>query len=132
MDKVKRDKFFWLAGGLGITSLANALWMLVGPEHWYYNLPAAVPEFGPYNPHFVRDIGVAFGTSAVALLLAARRPPWRRPLVITALLFFTGHAAIHVYDTARGHVGADHVLMDLPGVFLPPILLLVLLSWSDQ
>ena len=42
---------------LGVTGLANGLWMLLAPESWYHGLPAAVPDTGPFNAHFVRDIG---------------------------------------------------------------------------
>jgi hypothetical protein len=50
-----------------VASVANGLWMLVAPYSWYMDLPASVPDTGPFNPHFVRDIGVTF-----VVLLAPR------------------------------------------------------------
>ena len=70
------DGWGWLLAVIGAGSAANALWMLVGPMHWYTDLPAAVPDTGPFNPHFVRDIGCAFatvGTSAVVTNVTAKR-----------------------------------------------------------
>jgi hypothetical protein len=117
------DPLGWLLLVLGVVTLANALWMLGGPHHWYTDLPAAVPDTGPFNPHFVRDIGCAFLTTGVALVWAAKSPRFRLPLVAIAALFLAAHALLHFYDTMRGALGHDHWLLDLPGVYLPGILL---------
>ncbi len=104
-------------------SLANAAWMLAGPMHWYQELPAGVPDTGPFNAHFVRDIGCAFLAVGVALLWAAREPRFRVPLVTIAASFYVGHAVVHLYDMLRGALDADHWALDLPGVYLPAVLL---------
>ena len=111
-----------LAGG----TAANAIWMLVAPAAWYRDLPAGVPDTGPYNAHFVRDIGCAFATMAVALGLAAWRPRWRAPLLLVVALFFAAHAGLHVFDTLRGALDADHWALDFPGVHAPALLLVAL------
>ncbi|MEM7410225.1 MAG: DUF4345 family protein [Myxococcota bacterium] len=116
-----RDTWAWVLGFIGIVSLLNALWMLAGPQHWYTEIPAGVPDTGPFNAHFVRDIGCAFLTVGIALVWAARVPAWRPPLVAVSALFLVAHALLHVYDTARGAVGHDHWLLDLPGVYLPAV-----------
>ena len=67
--------------------------MLAGPLHWYHELPAAVPDTGPFNPHFVRDIGCAFFAVGVALVWAAFAPRWRAPLLAIAALFLGGARA---------------------------------------
>ena len=67
MGTQRLDALGWLFLLLGAAMLGNALWMLAGPMHWYTELPAAVPDTGPFNAHFVRDIGCAFLTVAVAL-----------------------------------------------------------------
>ena len=46
----------WIVG-LGL--LANGLTMLANPDAWYGLLPGVV-QTGPFNPHFVRDIGAAY------------------------------------------------------------------------
>lgn len=117
------DSLGWLLLIVGALTLANALWMLAGPLHWYTDLPAAVPDTGPFNSHFVRDIGCAFLATGVALVWAARSHRFRLPLVAVAALFLAAHAVLHFYDTIRGALGHDHWLLDLPGVYLPGILL---------
>ncbi len=116
----------WLLLVLGVGFVANALWMLAGPMHWYEELPAAVPDTGPFNPHFVRDIGCAFFTVGVAVLWAAFDPSVRRPLVAVAALFLVAHALLHVYDTVVGNLPHSHWWLDLPGVYLPAVLLAAL------
>src|SRR5213593_2154411 len=66
---------FWV---LGLLNVANGLWMLATPARWYHDLPAGVPDTGPLNLHFVRDIGSAFTTIGVAFCVAAVRPQARR------------------------------------------------------
>lgn len=115
------DSLGWLLVALGVGSLANALWMLAGPMHWYTDLPAAVPDTGPFNPHFVRDIGCAFLTVGAALVWSGLSRRFRLPLVVTAALFLFAHAVLHAYDTLRGALGHDHWWLDFPGVYVPGI-----------
>ena len=119
----RRDALFWLLLVLAVTSAANAAWMLANPASWYHDLPAAVPDTGPFNAHFVRDIGIAFVTVTIAFGWAAFAPRWRTPLVVVATVFLAGHALLHVIDTLRGELDGDHWLLDLPGVYLPAIVL---------
>ena len=121
----KLDTFGWIFLVLGAGMLANAVWMLAGPMHWYTELPAEVPDFGPFNPHFVRDIGCAFATVGIALGWAAFSPRFRLPLVGVSACFLTGHALVHVYDMLRGAVDSHHWWLDLPGVYLPAGLLAI-------
>jgi len=121
--KTDRGWLFWVLVIAAATSAANAAWMLAAPAQWYRDLPAGVPDTGPYNEHFVRDIGTAFATMAVALFWAAFAPRWRTPLVAIATLFVVAHAALHVFDTARGFLEADHWWLDAPGVYLPALVL---------
>lgn len=117
------DPLGWILLAFGVLTIGNALWMLAGPQHWYIELPAGVPDTGPFNPHFVRDIGCAFLATGVALVWAARSRRFRLPLVAVAALFLAAHAVLHVYDTVRGALGHDHWLLDLPGVYLPGVAL---------
>ena len=116
-------RLFW---AFGIASLANGLWMLFAPTAWYHDLPAGVPDTGPLNLHFVRDIGAAFATIGTAFLAAAPRPAARRGVLLAATLFFVLHAAVHVADLVAGRLDVHHWLVDLPSVFLPAIVLALL------
>jgi hypothetical protein len=113
---------FLAFGSLGV---ANAAWMLIAPGHWYQELPAGVPDTGPLNPHFVRDIGCAFLAVGAAQIWAAFDRRNRLPLVSVSALFLVLHALLHVHDTLRGLLDAGHWWMDLPGVYLPAVVLLV-------
>ena len=124
MGARRLDGLGWLLLLLGIGMLANSLWMLAGPMHWYRELPAAVPDTGPFNAHFVRDIGCAFLTVGAALLWAAFAPAQRMPLTAIAALFLGAHALLHVYDTTRGALDATHWGLDVLGVYAPALLLL--------
>ena len=117
------DGWGWIFAIIGAVCVGNALWMLAGPLHWYHELPAAVPDTGPFNPHFVRDIGCAFLATSVALLWSAFAPHWRPALVPIAALFLVGHALVHVWDTATGALGHTHWWLDAPGVYLPAVLI---------
>ncbi len=119
------DGWSILLGLLALGTLANGVWMLLDPARWYTDLPAGVPDTGPLNEHFVRDIGCAFLTAGGALLWGALRPRVRPVAVTLAAVFFVLHALLHVWDTAWGGLGGHHWWLDLPGVYLPALILLV-------
>ena len=73
-----------LAVLMGVLGIANGIFMLVSPEDWYVAVPG-VTDTGPFNQHFVRDIGLIF------LLLGGCVPAWRGA---------TGHAG---YPVDRRH-----------------------------
>ena len=52
---MKRDLAGALLWTLALLTAANAVWMVVQPASWYTELPAGVPDFGPYNEHFVKS-----------------------------------------------------------------------------
>src|SRR5262249_54159232 len=116
----------WGLGALGAATLANAAWMLAAPADWYHDLPAAVPDTGPLNPHFVRDVGSPFMLAGVALVWAAFRPALRVPFLALSAVFLVLHALVHVTDTLAGRLPSSHWLVDLPGVYLPAVVVLAL------
>jgi hypothetical protein len=122
VNERRLDGFGWLFLVIGGVSIVNALWMLVGPMHWYTDLPTTAPHTGPFNPHFVRDIGCAFLTVGIALVWAARASHFRVPLAATAALFLVFHALLHIWDTGTGALDVHHFWLDLPGVYLPAVL----------
>jgi hypothetical protein len=108
---------------LGVMSLGNGLYMLAAPDHWFHEMPAAIPDTGPMNPHFVRDVGVVYALAGAGLLWAALNIARAYPVLVMAALFYAGHAALHVADILTGHLPADHWGIDFSGVFLPAIIL---------
>ena len=118
------DSWTIVLGIFALSNLANGAWMLADPAHWYENLPAAVPDFGPLNEHFVRDIGCAFTLLGIGLALGAFVPRWRVPACAAAAGFYGLHALVHVLDTLRGLVGPEHWRIDFSGVYLPALILI--------
>jgi len=110
----------------GLLSLVNGAWMLLFPLSWYTDLPAAVPNTGPFNPHFVRDLGVVFLIAAFAFGWSALNIDRSRPVHLALAAFFTGHALIHLADIVVGRLPHSHWRIDLPGVFVPALLMIVL------
>jgi hypothetical protein len=120
---VRVDAWTIVLGIFALSNLVNGAWMLAAPVHWYENLPAAVPDFGPLNEHFVRDIGCIFTLLGVGLAIGAVVPRWRVAACAAAAAFYGLHALVHVLDTMRGLVGPEHWMIDLPGVYVPAVLL---------
>lgn len=59
-----------IAAILAISTLFNGLAMLIVGPLWYKSVPG-VSETGPFNPHFVQDIGAAFLVAGLALAARA-------------------------------------------------------------
>jgi hypothetical protein len=121
------DAWTYILGIFGLGNIANGAWMLVDPAGWYTNLPAAVPDFGPLNEHFVRDIGGAYVMVGIGLCWAAFDLRVRVPAVGLVTVFYALHALGHVYDTASGRVGPEHWLIDALPIYLPVVVLVVML-----
>ena len=86
--------------GLAAAFLAgDAIFQLAEPMAWYWTIPG-VPLTGPYNPHFVRDIGAAYLAVVVGFAWFAWRPHQGWPALVAATTFLVGHAVIHIRDEA--------------------------------
>ena len=109
---------------LSILTSLNALWMILFPFHWYNHVPAHVPDFGPYNPHFVRDFGCAFLLVGIGILYGVINKKFRQPSILFALGFYGLHALTHIYDTTIGTIQAAHWLIDFPTTYMPVLLLI--------
>ena len=123
LDSPTFDSWTIVLGFFAVGNLFNALWMLADPVHWYQNLPAGVPDFGPLNEHFVRDIGCIYFLMGAVLALGAFVPRWRVAACVVTTLFYLLHAVVHVVDTLRGLVGPEHWMIDLPGIYVPAVIL---------
>ncbi len=120
------DGWTIVLGLFGLSNAANGVWMLFRPGHWYETLPAGVPDFGPLNEHFVRDIGAAFSVMGLGLIVAALRATDRFVILAGVTSFYVVHALVHVVDTLRGFVGPEHWAIDFPGSYSPALILIVL------
>ena len=106
-----------LASILAVYHGANGLLMLVLPAIWSRVVPG-VPDRGPLNVHFVRDIGLGFLAAALALAVVARTGR-AGALLWPAALFLGGHAGLHLAEMALHGATATVVLRDLALIVLP-------------
>jgi hypothetical protein len=81
-----RSSCLGLAVLLGTALEANGLFMLAAPERWYVAVPG-VTATGPFNQHFLGDIGLIFVLIGGAFLVGAARPQWRVLLWSAAIRF---------------------------------------------
>ncbi len=105
---------------LAIPTLLNGLAMLFAGPFWYASAPGASGT-GPFNPHFVQDIGVAFIVAGLALVARAWRPRYW-PAAVAGAGFLAAHALIHLAALIAGH--DQHAGFNLVAVVLPSALVL--------
>ena len=117
--------FIWLAA---IIWGGTATWMIATPEGWWAAVPG-VGNTGPYNAHFVRDVGCTYMALAVCLAAGLLRPRWLYPMVLVPAIWMALHASLHLWDVASSRLPLEHLLLDAPGVFLPVVLHWLLARW---
>ena len=100
------------------------IFMMLAAEPWY---EVVAKGTGPFNAHFVRDIGAAYVMAGIGLCWAAFDRRVRVPAVGLVTVFYALHALGHVYDTASGRVGPEHWLIDALPIYLPVVVLVVML-----
>ncbi len=118
-----RAAILWL---IGLAMMVNGMAMLLVPVTWYRLVPG-VAGTGPFNPHFVRDIGAAYLVAGGGLLWFLREPRARAAAILAAA-FLLAHALIHIADAIAGRETFTQLLMGAPSVLLPGALVLVLLQ----
>lgn len=118
---------------LGLFLLCNGLVMLVDPQRWYATVPGVVTT-GPFNQHFLRDIGLIYVMIGGGFLAGIRRPRDRPLLWTAATLWLAGHALFHVWEVAVGICGSAALWRDFPGVTVPALIGAVLAAhaWYDR
>ena len=114
---------------LGVAMIANGVFMLVSPEGWYLAVPG-VTSTGPFNQHFVRDIGLIFLLLGGAFLAGAALPHVRVLLWAAPSIWLTGHALFHFWEVAVGICSPSVIPRDFPAVTLPAIIGIALTFWA--
>ena len=114
---------------LGVGALANGLFMLASPANWYFAVPG-VTTTGPFNQHFLRDIGLIFLFIGSAYLVGTARPAYRIALWSAASLWLCGHALFHFWEVAVGICGPSALTRDFAAVTLPAILGVAISLWA--
>ncbi|MDE1935725.1 hypothetical protein [Bradyrhizobium sp.] len=109
-----------LAAILAVLNVANGLTMLFAGRFWFQSVPGAA-QTGPFNPHFVQDVGAAFLIAGLSLAARALQPAlW--PAAVAGAGFLAVHGLIHLASIVAGH---DHdAPFDVVAVVLPSALAL--------
>ena len=114
---------------LGVAAEANGVFMLGAPEGWYFAVPG-VTTTGPFNQHFIRDIGLIFLFIGTAFLAGVALPRYRVVLWLAPTLWLWGHALFHFWEVAVGICGPSVLVRDFPAVTLPALIGTVLTFWA--
>src|SRR5205085_2912717 len=80
---------------IGVFHLANGAAMLIAPMDWYETVPG-VTATGPFNHHFILDVGMAFIASGGLLVLGARTGTSAAAFAAAGATWPILHALIHV------------------------------------
>ena len=118
-----------LAVLLGATLAVNGVFMLVSPENWYFAVPG-VTTTGPFNQHFVRDIGLIFLLLGGGFLAGAALPRSRILLWAAPSIWLLGHALFHLWEVAVGICSPSVIPRDFPAVTLPAIIGILVTLWA--
>ncbi|VAW04268.1 hypothetical protein MNBD_ALPHA07-531 [hydrothermal vent metagenome] len=78
-----------------------AAWLIIHPLTFYQTIPG-VPDTGPFNDHFSRDVGFAFLVSAAGLWLGAIRGD--KTLAVLGAAFPVLHGVFHVVGIGQTEV----------------------------
>jgi len=111
---------------LGVAMLGNGVFMAIAPESWYWLVPG-VPDRGPFNQHFVRDIGFIYVLIGAAFGYGAIYTRHRFQLWLMPTAWLVLHAIFHVWEVLVGICGPEALIVDFGGVTLPALLGLGLL-----
>ena len=101
--------------GLVVYYLITGLYIAVLPLVFYETGPG-VSDTGPYNMHFLRDVGFAFTASSLGIAYGLKRK--LKPLVVFGTAWLAMHGLFHLilwfmHPSSEGAVN-DLVLVVLP------------------
>lgn len=116
---------------LGFIMLVNGTWQMAAPEGWYWAIPG-VADRGPFNQHFVRDIGIVYALTGIGLVMGALHPAQRFGYWWAPALWLSGHALFHVWEVLVGICGPASLVQDFGGVTLPAVIALALLLYARR
>lgn len=100
---------------LGLFHIANGLFMLAAPADWYAAVPG-VTLSGPFNRHFILDIGMAFLASGAGLAWGMRAGRSAAVIACAGAVWPALHALIHVEGWAMHGIAPGTATSELIGV----------------
>ena len=116
---------------MGLAAIANGLFMLASPEGWYHAVPG-VTTTGPFNQHFVRDIGLIYVLAGAGYLTGAAKPRARVALWGVPTLWLFAHALFHLWEVAVGISQHSAMARDFAAVTLPALIGAAITIWAAK
>lgn len=113
----------------GLFLFGNGLFMLVVPSTWYHFVPG-VTHTGPFNQHFIRDIGLIQMFLGAAFAIGMSRPAGRLELWAAATSWLIAHAVLHLWEVTVGIESPSVIARDFPAVTLPALIGIALTAWA--
>jgi hypothetical protein len=112
--------------------IIGALWVVTGivifvdPKGFYDTIPG-LALMGPFNMHFIRDVGLAFLASGVATSVGA----WHRNrgLALAGTAWPLLHALFHIQIWSHRGFPLDRIAAFDVGAVIAPALLAAALAW---
>jgi len=121
---MKRSLAALLALAMGLNGA-----VMLAAGRWWYGAAPGVPSTGPFNPHFVKDIGAAYLVTGAAFGWLAWKPSQRAAGAAAAgAAFLALHAGVHLTEATGDPSALADLARDFPGVLLPA-LLAVWIAW---
>lgn len=105
---------------LGLATFLVGPTAFFAPHAFYENVPG-VAMMGPFNLHFIQDVGLAFTVSGAAMVVGG----WQRNrgVALTGAAWPALHGVLHLYiQIQRGLPGDLPMWFDLVAVILPAFL----------
>ncbi len=116
---------------LGVALLANGVFMTIDPVARYWMVPG-VPDRGPFNQHFVRDIGFIYGLMGVAFVYGSIYTKHRVQLWLIPTAWLVLHGLFHIWEVIVDICRPESLIEDFAGVTLPALLALGLTLYSHR
>jgi hypothetical protein len=113
----------------GVFMFANGIYMLYDPVSWYYRVPT-VPATGPFNQHFLRDIGIIYLLIGAGFVLGIYFPRQRVWMWSAATLWLVLHGFFHLWEIAVGICGKDAITRNWFAVYLPAVIGIPCIIWA--
>ena len=101
----------------------------VAPLAWYHFVPG-VTHTGPFNQHFIRDIGLIQMFLGAAFGIGMIRPASRLDLWAAATSWLIAHAILHLWEVAVGISSPSVIARDFSAVTLPALIGIALTAWA--
>lgn len=120
-NRASGTMLFTMAGLNALFLFGNGLTMLVMPLTWYRMVPG-VSHTGPFNQHFVQDIGLIQMALGMAFGIGMLQITSRFPLWAAATAWLCAHALLHFWEVAIGICPPSVLARDFPAVTLPALI----------